>query len=155
MRKLTTKRKKKCFNHCKKDCQNQEAATESFIGVLNFLSKSLENTSGTLHFSTVSSHMAVALLAKGTLSQEFCKILPIDSNGNIIEQQKNKRNKNNILYCVSARKIQSTKAESFSSGVSVLSETDMIDVAKTLVIVIGRLWARCPIKKKLCVKVRN
>lgn len=63
---------------------------------LIFFSKSLENTSGRLHFTTVSSHMAVALLTKGTLSQEFCKILPIDSNGNIIEL---KTKEINTIFC--------------------------------------------------------
>lgn len=40
--------------------------------------------------------MAVALLTKGTLSQEFCKILPMDSNGNIIEL---KTKEINTIFC--------------------------------------------------------
>ena len=104
MRKLTIKRKEKSFNHCKKDSQYSEAVTESYIGVLNFLSKSLKNTSERLYSGNASGHihMIVVLLKKETLSLAFFKIAPMDPLAYIIEQKKNqnKQNNYNTLYCV-------------------------------------------------------
>ena len=58
------KRKKKSFNHCKKDSRYSEEVTESYIGVLNVLSKSLKNTSERLHFGNVSANVTVVILKK-------------------------------------------------------------------------------------------
>ena len=55
-----------------------EALSNGNLGVLIPLSKSLKNTIERFHFGNVSDHMTVVLPKKGTLSQAFFKILPID-----------------------------------------------------------------------------
>ena len=109
MRRLTLKQKKKSFHNCKKDSRYSETATESYIGVLNFLFKSPRNNSKRLHFGKASGHMTVVLLKGGTRSHAFFKILPIDSVIDIW----NKRNKHNTSYCVPASKNLEHKSRDF------------------------------------------
>ena len=86
MRKLAKKRRKKGLIIAKnlrkvqvKDSRYSEAATESYIGVLNFLSKSLKSTCERVNFSNVADYMTRALPKNELYLSNFSKILPRDS----------------------------------------------------------------------------
>ena len=79
MRKLAIKRRKKGLIIAKKESRYSEAATESYIGVLNFLSKSLKSTCERVNFSNVADYMTRALPKNELYLSNFSKILPRDS----------------------------------------------------------------------------